>query len=194
MAAVLLIPAGTVTVSAGDFGAVGSRRTRRALLDGDRSLPELIAKGAAFAASGAEVEGQTYSCGVVVVPEDHAKPDGRTIELFYLKLHSSSQSPAPDPLVYLAGGPGSSGSYEVTLEPDLVPEPEPDPRAPGHHRLRPARHRLLQLPAVRAVRVGHRHPPGPRQEPGDRHDAQGPPGARIWASATTRCAPTCAAS
>jgi len=79
--------------------------------------PSFLTKGAAFAASGAEVEGQTYSCGVVVVPENYAKPDGRTIELFYLKLHSSSQSPAPDPLVYLAGGPGSSGSYEVTSNP-----------------------------------------------------------------------------
>ena len=79
--------------------------------------PSFLTKGAAFAASGAEVEGQTYSCGVVVVPENYAKPDGRTIELFYLKLHSSSQSPAPDPLVYLAGGPDASGSYEVTIEP-----------------------------------------------------------------------------
>jgi pimeloyl-ACP methyl ester carboxylesterase len=81
--------------------------------------PSALAQGAAFAAAGTEVEGQTYSCGVVVVPENHDQPDGRTIELFYLKLHSSSQSPAPDPLVYLAGGPGSSGSYELTANPLL---------------------------------------------------------------------------
>jgi len=42
---------------------------------------------------------------------NYAEPDGRTIELFYLKLHSSSLSPAPDPLVYLAGGPGGAGSF-----------------------------------------------------------------------------------
>jgi pimeloyl-ACP methyl ester carboxylesterase len=81
--------------------------------------PSSLAQGAAFAASGAEVEGQTYSCGVVVVPENYDQPDGRTIELFYLKLHSSSKSPEPDPLVYLAGGPGSSGSYELTANPLL---------------------------------------------------------------------------
>lgn len=63
---------------------------------------------------GAEVDGETIDCGVVVVPENYAKPEGRTLELFYLRLRSSSQSPAPDPLVYLAGGPGSSGSHEVS--------------------------------------------------------------------------------
>ena len=69
--------------------------------------------------AGTEVEGKTYSCGVVVVPENHDKPDGRTIELFYLKLHSASATPASDPLVYLAGGPGSTGSYELTANPGL---------------------------------------------------------------------------
>lgn len=81
--------------------------------------PSSLAAGAAFVTSGTEVEGETYSCGVVVVPENYAEPDGRTIELFYLKLHSSSQSPAPDPLVYLAGGPGSSASHELTINPLL---------------------------------------------------------------------------
>ena len=81
--------------------------------------PSSITKGVALAASGTEVEGQTYSCGVVVVPENYAKPDGRTIELFYLKLHSSSQSPKPEPLVYLAGGPGGSGTDEVVINPAI---------------------------------------------------------------------------
>ena len=58
-----------------------------------------------------EIEGQTYNCGVVTVPENYDEPAGHTIELFYLKLHSTSQSPAPDPLIYLSGGPGSSATY-----------------------------------------------------------------------------------
>ena len=53
------------------------------------------------------------------MPENYAKPDGRTIELFYLKLHSSSQSPKPEPLVYLAGGPGGSGTDEVVINPAI---------------------------------------------------------------------------
>jgi len=104
-------PASTPATAAADFGAVGTTETV--------PCPPALAAGAAFAAAGTEVEGQTYSCGVVVVPEDHDKPDGRTIELFYLKLNSANATPASDPLVYLAGGPGSTGSYELTANPGL---------------------------------------------------------------------------
>jgi len=93
------------------FGAVG---TTEAV-----PCPSFLTSGAALTESGNEVEGKTFSCGVVVVPENHDTTDGRTIELFYLKLHSTAASPEPDPLVYLAGGPGSSGSYELTANPWL---------------------------------------------------------------------------
>ncbi len=53
-----------------------------------------------------EVEGKTMECGIVTVPENYDKPDGRQIELFYMRLFSSSKSPAADPLIYLSGGPG----------------------------------------------------------------------------------------
>jgi pimeloyl-ACP methyl ester carboxylesterase len=99
------------TASSQEFGAVGTTETV--------PCPEFLKSGAAFAAAGTEVEGKTFSCGVVVVPENHDKPDGRTIELFYLKLHSTAASPEPDPLVYLAGGPGASGSNELTANPLL---------------------------------------------------------------------------
>lgn len=69
---------------------------------------------------GVEVEGETYSCGLVTVPEDYNAPDGRTINLFYVKLHSYSQSPAPDPLIYLSGGPGGSGSDELSTNQYLL--------------------------------------------------------------------------
>ncbi len=42
------------------------------------------------------------------------QPDGRRIELLYLRLFSSSKSPAADPLIYLSGGPGNSGTHEVS--------------------------------------------------------------------------------
>jgi pimeloyl-ACP methyl ester carboxylesterase len=93
------------------FGAVGTTETV--------PCPSSLTSGVAITGPGNEVEGTTFSCGVVVVPENHDTPDGRTIELFYLKLHSAAASPAPDPLVYLAGGPGSSGSTELASNPLL---------------------------------------------------------------------------
>lgn len=62
-----------------------------------------------------EVEGRTYDCGVVIVPENYANPNGRTIELAYLRLRSRSATPAPDPLIYLSGGPGGSALQEFSL-------------------------------------------------------------------------------
>lgn len=53
-----------------------------------------------------EVEGQTVLCGTVSVPEDYAKPKGRRVALEFAILKSLSRSPAPDPLLYLHGGPG----------------------------------------------------------------------------------------
>jgi pimeloyl-ACP methyl ester carboxylesterase len=45
-------------------------------------------------------------CGFLVVPENRAEPDGRTIDLTVGIVPAASAHPAPDPLVYLAGGPG----------------------------------------------------------------------------------------
>ena len=64
-----------------------------------------------------EVEGETMECGIVTVPENYDEPDGRQIELFYMRLFSTSKSPAADPLVYLSGGPGISGTDEVSGNP-----------------------------------------------------------------------------
>lgn len=51
----------------------------------------------------AEVE-----CGYLIVPEDHAKPDGPTLKLAVARFRSDSGNPEPDPIVYLEGGPGGS--------------------------------------------------------------------------------------
>jgi pimeloyl-ACP methyl ester carboxylesterase len=45
-------------------------------------------------------------CGFLVVPENRAKPNGRTIDLTVGIVPAASPHPAPDPVVYLAGGPG----------------------------------------------------------------------------------------
>lgn len=64
-----------------------------------------------------EVEGETMECGIVTVPENYAEPDGRQLELFYMRLFSTSKSPAADPLIYLSGGPGIAGTGEVSGNP-----------------------------------------------------------------------------
>jgi pimeloyl-ACP methyl ester carboxylesterase len=54
------------------------------------------------------VEGQSMICGYVSVPARHANPDSPTLRLAVARLPRRSQSPNPDPIVLLAGGPGES--------------------------------------------------------------------------------------
>lgn len=51
---------------------------------------------------------ETVACGYLVVPEDRTQPGSRTIRLAVAILPSHSDHPAPDPVVYLEGGPGGS--------------------------------------------------------------------------------------
>jgi pimeloyl-ACP methyl ester carboxylesterase len=55
-----------------------------------------------------ETEGETYACGTLLVPENYDDPDGRQIALTFELFQSWSLSPAPDPVIYLEGGPGGS--------------------------------------------------------------------------------------
>ncbi|MCB9077870.1 MAG: alpha/beta fold hydrolase [Anaerolineaceae bacterium] len=75
------------------------------------ACPDFITASPVYAA---EVEGQTYECGLVEVPENYAAPDGRTLELLYIRLFSPAESPAADPLLYLSGGPGGSAVREAS--------------------------------------------------------------------------------
>jgi pimeloyl-ACP methyl ester carboxylesterase len=52
-------------------------------------------------------------CGYLTVPENRAKPDGRRIRIFVMRAPAVSATPRPDPIVYLSGGPGGAGSFEV---------------------------------------------------------------------------------
>ncbi len=53
-------------------------------------------------------QGQDIICGYMTVPEEHDNPDGKTIRLAVAVIKSTSENPAPDPLVMEAGGPGTS--------------------------------------------------------------------------------------
>ena len=54
-------------------------------------------------------------CGYLTVPENRAKPDGRRIRIFVMRAPAVSATPRRDPVVYLSGGPGGAGSFEVAF-------------------------------------------------------------------------------
>ncbi len=70
------------------------------------------------------------TCGVLTVPEKHATPKGPTIQLGVVIIHSFSNSPAPDPLIMLQGGPGGStidsyalpmlGQADIRVQRDII--------------------------------------------------------------------------
>ena len=49
---------------------------------------------------------QDMRCGFLTVPENRTKSGSRTIRLAVAVLKSTSSTPAPDPMLYLSGGPG----------------------------------------------------------------------------------------
>jgi pimeloyl-ACP methyl ester carboxylesterase len=51
-------------------------------------------------------QGERVECGYLVVLEDRTQPAGRTIRLAVAILKSFGVNPAPDPVVFLSGGPG----------------------------------------------------------------------------------------
>ena len=54
-------------------------------------------------------------CGYLSVLEDRSKPEGRRIRILVTRLPAVSATPKPDPIVYLSGGPGGAGSFEVAF-------------------------------------------------------------------------------
>jgi pimeloyl-ACP methyl ester carboxylesterase len=81
---------------------------------------------AASASAGARLEpiacrfwvppGERASCYDLVVPERRDRPGAPDIRLFVAVLHSLSQRPAPDPIVFLNGGPGDAAFMDDMAE------------------------------------------------------------------------------
>ena len=57
---------------------------------------------------GDRAHGAHIDCGYLSVLEDRATPGGNVIRLAVSRLRGSVPSPHPDPVIYLAGGPGES--------------------------------------------------------------------------------------
>ncbi len=60
-----------------------------------------------------EIEADTIDCGYLIVPENRHDLDTEFVELAVAILYSTGIDPEPDPLIYLAGGPGDSALLDV---------------------------------------------------------------------------------
>ena len=58
-------------------------------------------------------EDAILKCGYVTVLEDRARPEGRTIELYVVRIRPLSPIRYQDPVIYLAGGPGGSATRKT---------------------------------------------------------------------------------
>jgi len=54
------------------------------------------------------VEGKNVTCGFLSVPEDRSLPKSSTIRLAVAIFKTPSSQPAPDPVLFLSGGPGDA--------------------------------------------------------------------------------------
>jgi pimeloyl-ACP methyl ester carboxylesterase len=52
--------------------------------------------------------GERATCGFVAVPAHREGPRGRDLRLYVAVLHSEAESPLPDPVIFLNGGPGDA--------------------------------------------------------------------------------------
>jgi pimeloyl-ACP methyl ester carboxylesterase len=66
-----------------------------------------------------EVEGETVVCGTLSVPELHSKLFGKRLELAILTLKARSDTPLPDPIIFLQGGPGGAALESIDYWQDL---------------------------------------------------------------------------
>lgn len=67
------------------------------------------------------VEGEQIVCGYVIVAEKHADPGGKTIKLPVAVIKAISPTPAAEPIVLLAGGPGQSGQTFASISDPVLP-------------------------------------------------------------------------
>lgn len=102
LAAVLALVGGAGCSSGDDASTVGddSLPTSRA----PRPYKPVWAEGPCPVEVPAEA---TVTCGTLTVPEDRSQPDEAKVVLPVVRIHSTSPTPQPDPVVYLHGGPGS---------------------------------------------------------------------------------------
>jgi len=75
-------------------------------------MPGLAYGSATLTLSPCHVEGlaEQVECGFLTVPENYEQPEGRTIDLHVVRLPAIAAAKEPDPLLFLAGGPGQAAT------------------------------------------------------------------------------------
>ncbi|MCC5855725.1 MAG: alpha/beta hydrolase [Idiomarina sp.] len=56
---------------------------------------------------------EQVECGFLTVPENYDQPNGRTIDIHVVRLRAVASTSQPDPLLFLAGGPGQAATELV---------------------------------------------------------------------------------
>ncbi|HEY2555073.1 MAG TPA: alpha/beta hydrolase [Candidatus Cybelea sp.] len=56
---------------------------------------------------------KTARCGYLIVPENRSRNTGRLIRLAVAIVRSHSKTPQPDPIVFMAGGPGEAATHDI---------------------------------------------------------------------------------
>lgn len=63
------------------------------------------------------VQNETSQCGYVTVPQDRANPEGLKLSLAVKVYPSLAETPEPDPVILLVGGPGNpSAFYQIAKD------------------------------------------------------------------------------
>lgn len=62
---------------------------------------------------GLDVAAATVQCGYLAAPENRQNPLSRTIKIAYAVVKARDADPQPDPVVFLASGPGASAIDEI---------------------------------------------------------------------------------
>jgi pimeloyl-ACP methyl ester carboxylesterase len=83
----------------------------------ERAVPEFVQTPCPFKVIGGEVEGKTLICGTLYALENRQDPRSPVIEMIVVILKAKSETPDPDPVLYLEGGPGGSSLayYDIWL-------------------------------------------------------------------------------
>jgi len=82
-----------------------------------RAVPAFEITPCPFKVIGGEVEGETLTCGTLYALENREDHKSPVIEMVVLILKARTSNPAPDPVLYLEGGPGGSSLayYDIWL-------------------------------------------------------------------------------
>jgi pimeloyl-ACP methyl ester carboxylesterase len=101
------------------------------------------------------IEAQSVRCGWLSVPEDWSQPQGATIRLGVAIFKTSSPHPAPDPVLFLGGGPGgavlqAAGAFHFNRDLILLDQrgtgySEPSLRCLDNETLQACHSRLVKL-------------------------------------------------